>query len=757
MLRRAVAGGQFLGRPVRVRREISMMKRTAGGRRVWVGGAMMLAMAGAGVRAQSPAPRYQSPVFNTPTQAPALPTPAAITPNGAVVEDVVVRVNDQIISRSDVERSQQQLDQENAQQNLAPTEREQRQKDMLRDMIDQQLLLSKAKELGLNADAEVVRRLDEIRKQNHLDAIEERDCPATTPNCTSLEKAARQQNYNFEDFRANIKNQVMTQQVVRDEVGRRLQMTQGQEQAYYQAHKQDFQQPEQVRLSEILIPTPADATESQIAQAQTKADEVAAQVKAGGKFEDLAKKYSGGQTAATGGDLGQFKRGALAKVLEDKTFSLKTGEVTAPIRTKQGFVILKVTNHQDAGIPPLKDVEPQIQETIYMQQMAPALRAYLTRLREEAYMDVKPGFVDAGASPKQTKLVMTAYQAPVVKKKKVVQKARLERGRSKAAPVRGGLAALPAGTGAAAVAPAVSGAAPAPGTTAAIAAAASGAPATQTAQAAAASGKSRAAQRVSARGKQKKVKREKIRYGQAPRNALPAGPEEVASGSDTGAGAQSAAVTPGSVTDQGRSGQAGSEQASGGQGLAPGEAMAPTESTTEISRSSDPDPLAPKVVSTGKVRFSSRDKEYQDRKIAAKQAKVQEKVAATPGGPDVQETATQKVQSAPLGLNGDTAKKQKKLKRQKGEEKQRLQDKKPDTTPAAPISSTVNPNLGATPGGTTPSNAAPDSNDKNTTLPSVTAPPAGAPPQGQPLSPTGAPTTTPNGTAAPQPAGNPQP
>ena len=101
-------------------------------------------------------------------------------------------------------------------------------------MIDKQLLLSRGKELGINADAEVIRRLDEIRKQNKLDTMED------------LEKAARQQGVSFEDFKADIRDSIITQQVVRDEVGRRLQMTQGQEQAYYDAHKQDFAQPEQI-------------------------------------------------------------------------------------------------------------------------------------------------------------------------------------------------------------------------------------------------------------------------------------------------------------------------------------------------------------------------------------------------------------------------------------------------------------------------------------------------------------------------------
>ena len=222
------------------------------------------------------APRYQSPFAATTVTT--LPKPPAITQNGTVVEDVIARVNDQIINRSDVERSEAQLEQELQQNNATPAEREEKQRDLLRDMIDQQLLLSKGKELGLNADAEVVRRLDEIRKQNHLDNMED------------LEKAARQQGVNFEDFKANIRNSVITQQVVRDEVGRHLQMTQAQEQAYYDAHKSEFAQPEAVRLSEILIPAPADATEAQLAQAKAKADGIYDKLKAGGNFEELAKQ-----------------------------------------------------------------------------------------------------------------------------------------------------------------------------------------------------------------------------------------------------------------------------------------------------------------------------------------------------------------------------------------------------------------------------------------------------------------------------------
>ena len=253
---------------------------------------------------QAQAPRYQSPlsVPNAPQPQVTLPVTPAITPNGTVVEDVIVHVNDLIISRSDVERAEMALAEENRQSGASPADSAQRQKDLLRDMIDKELLLSRGKELGVDVSAEVVRQLDEIRKQNKMATMED------------LEAAARQQGVSFEDFKAGIRDRLIQQQVVRDEVGRRLQITQGQEQAYYDTHKQDFAQPEQIKLSEILVPTAADADDAAIAQAQAKADGIEAKLKAGGSFEEIAKTNSGGPTAAQGGDLGMYKRGALAKV-----------------------------------------------------------------------------------------------------------------------------------------------------------------------------------------------------------------------------------------------------------------------------------------------------------------------------------------------------------------------------------------------------------------------------------------------------------
>src|SRR6266851_1687571 len=557
---------------------------------------------------QAQAPRYQSPLSapNAPQPQLTLPVTPAISPNGTVVEDVVVHVNDLIISRSDVERAELALAQENQQAGATPAEAAERQKNLLRDMIDKQLLLSRGKELGINADAEVVRRLDEIRKQNKMDTLED------------LEKAARQQGVSFEDFKAGIRDNVITQMVVRDEVGRRLQLSPSQEQAYYEAHKQEFTQPEQIKLSEILIPTAVDANDAAIAQAQAKAEDLEAKLKAGENFEDLAKANSGGPTATQGGDLGMYKRGALAKVLEDQTFNLKQGEWTAPIRTRQGFVILKVTDHVAAGVAPLKDVEQQVQEGMYAEAMQPALRAYLTKLREDAYIDIRAGYVDSGASPKETKPVFTAYTPPAVKKKPVQQKKRFDRGTKFSTATKSTTGPVP---------PVASVAAPTavatpPATTSTI---------PTTAQATAATKPQ----------KPQKVKREKVRYGQAPRNSLPAGPEETASGTDVGEGATSAAVTPGGTMAS---------------SAAPGTAIAPLEGSTQTSSSSntDPNPLEAHAAVEGKTRYSARAKQVSAEKKTAKLKKVKEKVAAGPVAASADEKTAEQTQAAPLGLKGDS-------------------------------------------------------------------------------------------------------
>jgi peptidyl-prolyl cis-trans isomerase SurA len=341
---------------------------------------------------------------------------------GATVEEIVARVNDQIITRSDYDRAMKELDAEARQRGASMQEISEAHKDLLRSLIDQQLWLSKGKELGITGETELIKRLNEIRKQYNLETIDD------------LEKAAREQGVSFEDFKASIRNEIITRLVMRDQVSRKVQFTPGEVQRFFQAHKQEYAQPESVRLSEILVSTGAPAPAvpgaaqpddpAKLAAAKAKADDIEARLHAGGDFSQLAKNFSDGPTAAEGGDLGAYKRGELNKAFEDKTFVLKTGEVTEPIRTKQGFVIMKVVQHVPGGVPELKDVEEQVEEAYYQSRMEPAMRDYLTQMREEAYIDIKPGYADSGASPKEIKPVYSAYTPPARKKKKKVERTR---------------------------------------------------------------------------------------------------------------------------------------------------------------------------------------------------------------------------------------------------------------------------------------------------------------------------------------------
>lgn len=344
--------------------------------------------------------------------------------HGQVVEEIVARINDQAISLSDYDRAEQQLEQQAQQEGWSQQELYQQKHDLLRSLIDKQLLLSKGKDMGINGDDGVIRRLDDMRKQYHMATMDD------------LQKAAEAQGVSWEDLKEQIRENVITSDVISQEVAPKIVVTPSQIQAYYDEHKQDFEQPEQVRLSEILISTPNSDDAAQVATAEKQADDIEARLKAGADFATLAKADSGGPTAAQGGELGEYKSGVLPKVMEDATFSLKAGQWTEPIRTKQGWLILEVTQHQDAGQEPLSAVQDQIQQTVGMQQMQPALRSYLTQLRNQAYITIRPGYEDSGASSDEMKFIQSAYVAPGPKHKK--QHEARSRFRSKPSRARGG-------------------------------------------------------------------------------------------------------------------------------------------------------------------------------------------------------------------------------------------------------------------------------------------------------------------------------
>lgn len=336
-----------------------------------------------------------------------LATAAVAQEKGKTVEEIVARVNNEIITRSELEHSRAQAA-EDAQQECTRCAPEQlqalaaeKQKNALRDLIDQSLLVQRAKDMGISAETEVVKRLDQVRIQNNLGSLED------------LEKAVTGQGMNWEEFKNNIRKGLLTQRVVSSEVGSRLRIGKEELEKYYEAHKKDFVRREQVALREIFVSTDGKK-ESEIPDLKKKAEGYVERVKNGEDFGELAKRFSDGSTAKQGGYLGLFERGKLAKELEEKVFSLKKNGMTDVTQTKQGFLVLQVMEHYDEGQQTLAKVEPEIMDRLYGERMDPALRDYLKTLREQSYVIVKAAYKDTAglgsvpiqevsATPEETK------------------------------------------------------------------------------------------------------------------------------------------------------------------------------------------------------------------------------------------------------------------------------------------------------------------------------------------------------------------
>ncbi len=185
-----------------------------------------------------------------------------------------------------------------------------------------------------------------------------------------------------------------------------------------------------------MIPTPAKsaaegADTAEVAAAQAQAEAIEKKLAAGAKFDDLAKPAPTDPNAPKSVVLGEFRRGMLAKEIEDKAFALNAGQHTQPIRTKQGFIILQATQHNPGGEASFKQVEPQVEEALFLERMQPKLREYLTKLREEAAIDIKPGVVDTGASGNEMKLTYSAYTPPAPEEEKEICQRSRFRGRNR--------------------------------------------------------------------------------------------------------------------------------------------------------------------------------------------------------------------------------------------------------------------------------------------------------------------------------------
>jgi len=325
-----------------------------------------------------------------------------------VVEEIVAKVNGDIVTRSEVDRSRRQLQSAIQQQGMTGAEAEriyqERSKDILRERIDELLLVQKAKELSINVDPDVSKYLADIQKRTNI----------ADPD--KFQQFVREQTgQSYEDYKADIKNNMLRERVIRQEVGGRINVPQAEVQKYYNEHKSEFVREEQVFLREILISTEGKDDKG-IAAAEKKARDVVARARKGERFGDLARDNSDAVTAQQDGELGAFKRGALNPQIEKIVFDQERGYVTDPIRVANGFLILKVEEKHKPGQATLEEVQNQIMDTLFRPRMEPAVREYLTKLRQDAFLEIKDGYVDTAPAPGKN----TAWSDPAQLKPETV-------------------------------------------------------------------------------------------------------------------------------------------------------------------------------------------------------------------------------------------------------------------------------------------------------------------------------------------------
>jgi peptidyl-prolyl cis-trans isomerase SurA len=317
-----------------------------------------------------------------------VPAPTPTQTNPASTAEIVARVNDDVITLAEYQKAEQQLRDEVAHdcQSCAPekidAQFKAQQKDLLRGLIDQVLMVQRAKDMGIRVESDLNKRLDEVRQQNGLATL------------ADLQTGVEASGLAWEDYKATLRNSLLQKEVVKREVGAHLEISGDEVKQYYESHPQEFVLPERVILSEISLSTEGKDP-GEFDAVRKKVEGLRSSVLNGDDFHQVAAMYSQGSTAKDGGNLGTFKKGELAPQIEAIVFQLGNGQITDVIQTRTGFEFLKVEDHLQAETQSMDKVEIQIRDTLYAQKMQPRMREYLAELREQSYVTVKPGYIDS--------------------------------------------------------------------------------------------------------------------------------------------------------------------------------------------------------------------------------------------------------------------------------------------------------------------------------------------------------------------------
>lgn len=310
-----------------------------------------------------------------------------------VIEQIVAKVNADIVTMGDLEEARQMMMMDMMQQcrndkKCAADLMAKRESDVLRDKIDQTLLVQKAKDMNISVDSQVSREVAQMQTKMKISDPEE-----------FRRFIERELGITLEDYREKMRQQMLQQEVIGQEVGSKIVIPRSELEKYYEEHKDDFyRDKESVALQEILVAKRTrEGTELSDEDLKAKVDGIHTRAKRGEKFDALATEVSDAVSAQEGGYLGYLAKGELNAEIEKIVFAAEKGFVSDPIRVPNGFIILKVADKVSPGLQPLAVVENEIMGKLWQPRFQPAIRTYLSKLRHEAFLEIREGFVDAGA------------------------------------------------------------------------------------------------------------------------------------------------------------------------------------------------------------------------------------------------------------------------------------------------------------------------------------------------------------------------
>lgn len=311
-----------------------------------------------------------------------------------VVDEVIVQINDDVITLSMLKRESKErlntLVQAGMSEQEATAEVTKRQPELIATLVNQALLLQKGKELDLSGDveAEVNRRMLEVAKEQGITSIEK------------LEAAMRESGIDPTATRQTLRVEIMKQTVIQQEVDRKIffGLTIDELKKYFQDHQDKFRKPESVTISEIFLSS-AGKNEAAV---KARALELITQLRAGADFAKVAaanseREINGVRTGPqNGGKVGAFEIPNLRDDIANSVKTVQAGGVSEPLRTNEGYQIFRVDERTPASTAAIFN-ENQVREAITMERSKKAREDYLQGLRNDAYIKLSESYIAAVA------------------------------------------------------------------------------------------------------------------------------------------------------------------------------------------------------------------------------------------------------------------------------------------------------------------------------------------------------------------------